>query len=448
MYLYYDKTRTLKTAIAHGEPIRQNSDINIFVCLDYDFFENIGVTIDKAELSELFASVTYENGQFGTDNENSNNPEFIPFEKVNSSEITYYLKNGEMYWTYQFKFDANQISLFPGKVYLNLNMIVDGRSYAFGVAELFVEARTGIPTVDDSISQTEYDNFTMRLNKLANRITILEQNGPSGGGGQNKLTDLTNTTWKFNDEVTFDSIVNIENWAKSFKINFISNDENWDKIQIMEGDFAIGFDSISYYYDSDSKSVYAFWDIDGDGIPGWERTDGYYQEIEIIDGEDVKNVELINWLYENATLISGGSSSGGGLILDDYYDKTQTDEIFATKQELLEQINKILGEGTIEQLDTIKEVATAIGNNPNFYKEISQLIQNKADSSTVTKIQGIANQNKDDIDLIKGKNDSQDEILSKQNKDIQDLKTLQNVFDNVSVVTATQITTMFNKKIK
>ena len=174
MYLYYDKTRTLKTAISHGEPIRQKSDANIFVCLDYDFFENLGISEEIIKTSQITASVTYENNEFGVDCNVSENPELLQFEKVNSSEITYYLKSGEVYWTYQLKFDAQGISAYPGKIYLNTSLLVDGKSYAFGVAELYVEARTGLPEPDESITQTEYDIFVRKINNFENRLKTSE----------------------------------------------------------------------------------------------------------------------------------------------------------------------------------------------------------------------------------------------------------------------------------
>ena len=174
MYLYYDKTRTLKTAISHGEPIRQKSDANIFVCLDYDFFENLGIGEEIIKTSQITSSITYENNEFGVDCNVSENPELLQFEKVNSSEITYYLKSGEVYWTYQLKFDAQAISAYPGKIYLNTSLLVDGKSYAFGVAELYVEARTGLPEPDESITQTEYDIFVRKINNFENRLKTSE----------------------------------------------------------------------------------------------------------------------------------------------------------------------------------------------------------------------------------------------------------------------------------
>ena len=40
MFLYFDKSLTLKTKIDHGERPRQGSDLNITVCLDADFWKD------------------------------------------------------------------------------------------------------------------------------------------------------------------------------------------------------------------------------------------------------------------------------------------------------------------------------------------------------------------------------------------------------------------------
>lgn len=437
MYLYYDKTRTLKTALAHGEPIRQNSDINIFICLDQDFFENS----DLAAKSEVFASITYENGKFGVDGVSSGAPQKLPFKKINSSEITYYLQENKNYWTYHLKIDASQGTVYPGKIYFNVDLSVNGNKlYGFGTAELFVEARTGLPSVDNSITQTEYDNLIMRLNKLTNRVTIIEQTG-GGGGTSNKLTDLTGSKWKFNEKIDFNEFL-VSKDEYYFYINFTSDGVNFNSIIFNKRVDIFGYNILNYYSDVDGI-LSCYYDNNGDGIPGWESPFGIWQTINIQSGQDIKNTALIDWLYENATLISGGSSSGGSdLILDDYYDKTQSDEIFATKQELLEQINKILGGSNIETLDSIKELAAAIGNNPNFSKEILELINQKQESGDFTALSSKVETLEDNLEQNKDKIQRLESDVPKISSGLQ---SLQNDFDNVSVVTATQITTMFNK---
>lgn len=171
MYLYYDKTRTLKTSIIHGEPIRQNSDVNIFVCLDKDFF---GTDYETARKSVLVSSVTYENGKLGADGVTSETPNLLTFKKVNSSEITYYLQQNKQYWTYQIKFDANQISSYPGKINFNLEIFYNGMRKTFANAELFVEARTGLPEYNNSIKPTQYTEIVRRLNELDVKIANIK----------------------------------------------------------------------------------------------------------------------------------------------------------------------------------------------------------------------------------------------------------------------------------
>ncbi len=344
MYLYYDKTRTLKTTIAHGEPIRQNSDVNIFVCLDYDFFNNIQILDEqKIKTSEFYASVTYENGKFGANNVSSSIPEFSPFEKINTSEMTYYLVNGEYYWTYQFKFGYKEISLYPGKIYFNISLIVDGKQYTFSTAELFVEARTGLPEVDESIAQTQYDEFVMNLNKLSNRVTIIEQTG-GGSGLPSKLSDLTNTEWIFNESLDFSSLLGI-NENITFNLDFISNNNEWNQMCLYDGTDTIGHNLIQYVNTNTGQHVQCYLDYDGDGLPGWESEEkNNFKNIKISGGDSVTDNKLINWLYKNATLLT------------DFYSKDEIDLMLDEIEEKISQIEstscdfKIATEQDIDKL--------------------------------------------------------------------------------------------------
>ena len=171
MYLYYDKTRTLKTTLTHGDPLREKSDANIFVCLDKDFF---GDNLDEAINSILSASVTYENGKFGANGVTSEPPKLVPFKRINTSEITYYLQHNKHYWTYQLKFDAVQITNYPGKIYFNLEIINESVSKSFSNAELYVESRTGLPEYDNSIKNTQYNEIVRRLNNLDSEILAIK----------------------------------------------------------------------------------------------------------------------------------------------------------------------------------------------------------------------------------------------------------------------------------
>lgn len=437
MYLYYDKTRTLKTALAHGEPIRQNSDINIFVCLDRDYFNNDD---ELAKKSQIACSITFENGEFGADGVSSDIPQLLPFKKINSSEITYYLQNNKQYWTYHLKLEAYQATMYPGKIYFNTNLIVDGKSYAFGTAELFVEARIGLPSVDNSITQTQYDNMVMRLNKLTNRMTILEQTGGGSGSNSNKITDLTGSKWKFNEKIDFQNLLD-SSQEYYFYIDFTSDEVGFNEIILKDYTSIRGYKILNYFSNLDGILA-CYYDEDGDGVPGWESTFGDFRTIDIDNGQDVKNTVLIDWLYANATLISSGSSSGSDLILDDYYDKTQADEIFATKQELLDQINKILGENNIETLDSIKELANAIGNNPDFYKEILELINQKQESGDFTALVGRVETLENNLEQSEGR-------INRLELDVPSislsLKTLQSDFDNVEIADVTDIDNMFKQ---
>ena len=105
------------------------------------------------------------------------------------------------------------------------------------------------------------------------------------------LTDLTNTNWLFNNQITFTDLPT--NLFNEFDVNFTSNDINYTFISVK------GNARMSYYNGQDSLIVY-----DDD-----QWYDSNYQELVIIDGQDTTNTTLINWLSNNATLLQNTTNS-------------------------------------------------------------------------------------------------------------------------------------------
>ena len=103
------------------------------------------------------------------------------------------------------------------------------------------------------------------------------------------ITNLTGTTWKFNDIITpYPETINL-----NFRTNYkereyigIAKDSEWGN---MRYGMASG-EGEDVYYDLDSK-----WK--GDDLYGQRKT------IEILGGEDVTNVEVISWFTEHATRV-------------------------------------------------------------------------------------------------------------------------------------------------
>lgn len=122
MFLYFDKQGTLKTAIPHGNPVRQGDDLQIVVCLDSDFFVD-PVTKDNWSL-QLFLTLPNGENSLGT----GTSPTKIPtsttiFKKTVDSEITYDLVDGKSYWMYEFDIPASQSTVYDGNLIANIKFL-------------------------------------------------------------------------------------------------------------------------------------------------------------------------------------------------------------------------------------------------------------------------------------------------------------------------------------
>lgn len=101
-----------------------------------------------------------------------------------------------------------------------------------------------------------------------------------------QVSDLTGTTWEFNNEIDRTEI--------NFNVNFVCNNLLYEYIYVVDVD-----PSLFMYYDNTLVYDTSAW------------SDDLYKTISITGGTDVTNADLIAWLEDNATLISGG---GGGDI--------------------------------------------------------------------------------------------------------------------------------------
>lgn len=106
------------------------------------------------------------------------------------------------------------------------------------------------------------------------------------------ITDLTNTTWVFNDEPNIGSNLF---FGKSYQLSFISNNITFTYLL---------YDNITteeYLTYSDGTRINAYgYNFDNGYSVGW--TDEAYKTISITGGADATNATLISWLQENATL--------------------------------------------------------------------------------------------------------------------------------------------------
>lgn len=333
MYLYYDKNLSLRTKIDHGEKIRQGSDFNVFVCLDEDFpFETDNYCIS--------ATIKYKDNVVGIHHISEEGKQLIEFQKLYPNENTSDFVEGQVYWTYQFKFSAKPYTQNAGNIVLNLSIDYLGEDNetlgivrTFGSAELFVEKTVGygkqnvpvsnenyskiieqinkieakkldkteipqseIKTIDgkpvlvskeiiDLINEKDFNNAFNQLNKIINDISnkksiisvdVVEAKNEN-------LTDVSNTIWRFKNNIDLSYLKN-----NNININFKSNN--------------LIFNSIQYYNSNDSLIGMKYdnkvvFNVQEASI-SW--LSDKYQMINIFDGFDTKNASFINWLSENA----------------------------------------------------------------------------------------------------------------------------------------------------
>lgn len=126
MFLYFDKSLTLKTKIDHGERPRQGSDLNITVCLDADFWKDTkkwGVNGNDLWIIKLILTVPDKTQS--VDYFTSDKGELRVFEKLYESEIVYDLVPGTSYYMYDFQIPAKVATQQFGKLTANLYFVRD-----------------------------------------------------------------------------------------------------------------------------------------------------------------------------------------------------------------------------------------------------------------------------------------------------------------------------------
>lgn len=96
------------------------------------------------------------------------------------------------------------------------------------------------------------------------------------------VTDLTGTTWVFNDSIDVST-------SFYYSINFISNDSSFAALEA-------SYPDLSYYYWGAPTTIYS---------NGWYNAN--YKTISITGGTDATNSSLISWLEANATQQGGPS---------------------------------------------------------------------------------------------------------------------------------------------
>lgn len=122
------------------------------------------------------------------------------------------------------------------------------------------------------------------------------------------ITDVTNTSWYFNDVLDHWGVGNIEvvgggdeHWSE-FNINFTSNNAQYTSLYY-ELETGTSSDNV-HYYTSEGEDTEAYW------VDKWE--DEAYKTITITGGEAATDPTFIVWLTKNATQVTLEDSDDNG----------------------------------------------------------------------------------------------------------------------------------------
>lgn len=200
MYLYFNKEGILTTSIPHGEPVRQGSFLNIYICLDSNFFEN---DEDRKQHS-INVELTLPNGIIGTTKcVPEKEPSIEYFKKTNDSEVTYDLIDGMPYWTYHFRFTPETSTNYPGLTKANISIIktfedeygevMQVDKVQFGETQIFIEKTFGFGKKIVDNSTLHYENLILQINEINKKVDMKNpMNADSTFVGENEP--------KFSDE--------------------------------------------------------------------------------------------------------------------------------------------------------------------------------------------------------------------------------------------------------
>lgn len=176
MYLYFNKQGVLTTVIPHGEPVRQGSTLNLYVCFDEDYFSS------KEELNKFVISsnlILPSSSNRSTDFIFQNYPSHpVLFEKLIDSEITYDLIPGKYYWIFHQELAPELSTVNSGKLTINVKIekpiideslenspVIETVKY-LGKADVYIEKTYGNSAIVSNISENHYNNLVNQFKEL------------------------------------------------------------------------------------------------------------------------------------------------------------------------------------------------------------------------------------------------------------------------------------------
>lgn len=170
-------------------------------------------------------------------------------------------------------------------------------------AEIGYRANTSdgvLATQDPTVTLTRVHTLTLFTDGVM--MGVFGWNGSEWENIFATITDLTNTTWLFNDSLT---AVDPDEEEHSFQIDFEYADDStvYDSLYYTN-QYEENVVAMTYFRPGNYLHVYDHEMRPGSPM-GW--IDNNYKTITITGGEDVTNTTLIDWLQANATPFGGSS---------------------------------------------------------------------------------------------------------------------------------------------
>ena len=187
----------------------------------------------------------------------------------------------------QYGFTTNQIGQI--KDYLN-NSPQNARKY-FNYIKAVVNSISGIP-----MSNTARQNLRDRFAKGIRFWNDDNVDYDKENYEKWLEDDLTGTVWQINNEPDIQGLYNLSG-GNVYNINYTSNNKNyiWLSAYALTGKY-----DLRYRKSNQTDNVC----VQNTQASTWTWTDNAYKTIEIVDGDDTTNADLIAWLKANATLIA------------------------------------------------------------------------------------------------------------------------------------------------
>lgn len=419
MYLYFNKLGTLTTSIPHGEIPRQGSTLNLYVCLDSDFFK----TEEQRKKSVVNIDLILPNDEIGTRKwVTVEDAQLLPFRKKTNNEAIGDFVDGGYYWTYHFKFDAQGSTIYAGKLNaavsireiesgnfdesLDLEEIEEIEVKYFGVVDIIVEKTFGKASFNDNISQSHYSNISKQINALVSRLNNFIEDAslvvanPDLNGDEERLESISID--KINYKLDFATEEDLEQLSQTVK------DEIEPKIEEIKENYALKEEILTDYNELENKPIINeenddalyIQDANKNTIAIFDR-DGFHTTAVSINGQDVvgliekvkddivldyndlENKPIINEEKDDTLYVS---DKDGNVIAR--FDKTgfyttvihengeDISNKYASKKDLADELAKLI-DSSPEALNTLNELAAALGDNPNFATDVVNLIGTK-----------------------------------------------------------------------